>query len=255
MPFTGFEPQERMNLPRPFLKVVVAQVRFPHLYELEEPGELVATIQKELAREYPRALPREEQLVAISIGSPPPGQRPPGRFGPYRFKSVDDAWLVSLAPDFIAVEASSYEDYDVFAEHLERVLLIVAGALAPGTVERVGLRYVNEVPLESPDEWRALFTSDLLGLAADDAVAGRVVQEAAQLTVSLDDHYLTARHGLALEDSVAKAYVLDLDAFVGPSGSFDVQTILSTTTRLKSTCWSFFRAVVTDEFLRKAGAL
>lgn len=252
MSFKGFEPQERMNLPQPFLKVVVAQVRFPHLYEIEEPGDLVALLQKKLAHEYPNALPREEPVFAISFG-PNPAERPPKPFGPYRFKSVDDAWLVSLAPDFIALEAAAYDDWDEFGRRLGTVLTAVGEILQPNAAQRVGLRYVNEIPLTAPDEWRGLFAPELLGFAADDAVSDRVVQTAAQATVSVDEHYLTVRHGLLLQGDEPKAYALDLDAFMGPTPTFDVDALLASASTLKTTCWSFFRAAVTDEFLRRAG--
>lgn len=252
MSFKGFEPQERANLEHPFLKVVVAQVRFPHLYEIEEPGELVASFQKRLAADYPNALPREEPFLAISFGASP-SERPQKPFGPYRFKSTDEQWLVSLAPDFVALEASSYADWEVFQERLRGVLAAVSEVLQPSGVQRLGLRYVNEVQLEAPDEWRRLFSPELLGLAADDDVSSRVVQTASQTTFSVDDHFLTARHGLVLKDDTARAFVLDLDAFMGPSAEFAVDDLLTGAATLKATSWSFFRASITNEYLARTG--
>ena len=253
MPFQGLEPQGRMNLGHAFLKVVVAQVRFPYLYEIEEPGELITRLQKALAGEYPNALPREETIFAISIG-PSQAERPQKPFGPYRFKSTDEKWQVSLAPDFVALEATDYDDWDEFGSRLLRVLESVNEVLEPATSQRLGLRYVNEIPLDTADEWRQLFSRELLGLAADDAVSDRVVQTAAQATFSIDDHFLTARWGLLLKDGTPAAFALDLDSFMGPSDDFSVERLLSCADSLKKTCWSFFRASVTDEFLTRAGA-
>ena len=252
MPFHGLEIQPRHHLANPFLRSVVAQVSFPHLYEIESPGEQISTFQKSLAADYPNALPREEAIFAISIGQTAQQNQSPPK-GPYRFRSSDDRWLVSLSPEFVALEVGTYDTFDEFESRLGDVLQVVADVLDPSAVGRVGLRYINEVQLGSNDEWLSLFTPELLGLFADDAVSGHMLQGAVQLTLALDDHFLTARHGLVLSEE-AKAYALDLDAFCSPTSAFSVDEILPRVRTLKQTCWSFFRASVTSRFLEKAGA-
>jgi len=241
MGFRGFERWDRVRFETNVLRQVICQVRFSHSFEIEEPSS-IAGFQKALKERYPAALPREELLFELSVrGSQTSDLRTPSI---YRFRDVSGAWIASLSPDWVGLETTGYTDYEEFRERLEQVVRLVEEQFAPAQTERIGFRYVNELPCGAKGDWRALVRPELHGLAAIDSIE--------ELHLVVGECRLNVRHGAAMEGDTHR-YTFDIDAFSEARDPYDSERIVSIVDDLKARAWSFFRGAVTDELLSQLG--
>ena len=249
MGFRGFEHWDRVRFGTNVLRQVICQVRFSHSFEIEEPSS-IAGFQKALKERYPAALPREELLFELSVrGSQTSDLRTPSI---YRFRDVSGVWIASLSPDWVGLETTGYTDYEEFRERLEQVVRLVEEQFAPAQTERIGFRYVNELPCGAKGDWRALVRPELHGLAADDTVLDHLIESVEELHLVVGESRLNVRHGVAM-DGDTQCYTFDIDAFCEARDSFDSERIVLTVNDLKARAWSFFRGSMTDELLSQLG--
>lgn len=231
------------------LSSVICQVRFSHSFEIEEPSS-VAGFQKGLKLRYPDAMPRQELLLELSVqGAQSSELRTPSI---YRFRDTSGGWVVSLSPDWIGLETTAYTNFEEFRERLNEAVGLVEGQFAPAQTERVGFRYVNELPCVGKGAWRELVRPELHGLAAADSVLDHLVDAVEELHLALEPNKMNVRHGVAANGE-HYCYVFDIDAFSDARMEFSTEKILSTVDKLKDQAWSFFRASVTDELLSQLG--
>jgi len=249
MGFRGFEHWDRMRLKTNVLSSVICQVRFSHNFEIEEPSS-VAGFQKGLKLRYPDAMPRQELLLELSVqGAQSSEMRTPSI---YRFRDTSGAWVVSLSPDWIGLETTEYTNFEDFRKRLDEALGLVEDQFAPAQTNRIGFRYVNELPCVGKGAWRELVQPELHGLAADDNVLDHLVDAVEELHLALGPNKMNVRHGVAANGEHS-CYVFDIDAFSEARGEFSTDAILATVDELKSQAWSFFRASMTDELMSRLG--
>ena len=249
MAFRGFEQWDRMRFRTNVLKKVICQVRFSHTFAIEEPSSMTE-VQKALKSSYPEALPREQVLFELSVQGAPAGDLR-GAFI-YRFRDPSGAWVVSLSPDWVGLDTSEYTDFEEFRERLDTVVQLVEDEFGPAQRDRIGFRYINELPCGGKRDWRQLIRPELFGLAADDKVLERLIDCTEELHLLLGEHKLNVRHGVAPSND-AYCYGFDIDAFSEGRGEFKTEEIMPIVEELKTQAWSFFRASVTDELLAQLG--
>jgi len=115
---------------------------------------------------------RREHRQAIVVGGPPqPGQTV------LRLMAADSTTSLTLAAGSITLETTAYETVEVFTGLLEAALVAIGEVAPPQAVERVGLRYVNElrvaVSIETPRQWESWVCPELLaGLDGATAALG-----------------------------------------------------------------------------------
>jgi uncharacterized protein (TIGR04255 family) len=226
------------------LVVVLSQVRFaPILSLLTAAG--VAGFQEALRERYPTLTPEEGGEVQLGPTGLSLSEKPPV----WRLTSQDEHWRVSVATDFVALEAFKYTDAIEFAERLDEVLEAVDRTVHPPPASRVGLRKVNDLEhpeVHAPRDWRGRIGSHLLGLLEWDRIPGDV--EFAFSDVRLrdgDGGTLAIRHGV-LPGAPAK-YRLDLDYFTERSLSVEAGGRLTAMLREYSDAMTgFFHLCLTE---------
>ncbi len=97
---------------RNFIKAAVCELRFPTLLEFETKPPV--QLQRELRRDYPHYEP--EQSVSVGAGAV-------GREIRYLFKSRKKDWTVSFRASAIALETTSYTNFEEFSERLKDLLV------------------------------------------------------------------------------------------------------------------------------------
>jgi len=196
------------------LRLVLCQVRFPVLHRFNEPA-LQATIQEALRSRYPRV--QQEQQMALTVGPSGPVATPGDPL--WRYQDLDGAWSVVMQRDAAGLETTAYDRYEDFASHLESVLDLLR-ELGVGIVERVGLRYINELrhsPARRPDDWAELVRKELLGIVRGSDLRGDILHAIQDIRLRRPDGTLVIRHGFvgsqSADPSSSPYYLLDLDYF------------------------------------------
>jgi len=251
-PFSSAGPDE-VPLGRSPLIRVIAQVRFPPIVSLGRPG-FIGPFQEAIRPRYP--ILRPEQTAGLVVG-PLGVMVHQGDGVVWRFLDKEDAWRVSLGPEFIALESTVYKDREDFFERFEQILVALDAVAKLPVYDRLGVRYINRVKGAELEKLASLVRPEILGLGGSSlAGLGHSVCESLfqKGEVSLNTRWGKLPPGAttdptAIEPIQEPSWVLDLDVFRGVQKDFDAATILQDGREFARTIHAFFRWCVTPEFL------
>ncbi|HUY86367.1 MAG TPA: TIGR04255 family protein [Acidimicrobiales bacterium] len=180
------------------LVMVLSQIRYePVLSLMSEVG--IAGFQEGVRHLYPHI--RGEQAGQLEIGGQLDGSKRIGfqQSAPiWRLTDEDAKWRVSLAVDFVALEAPQYRDFGEFLERLMFILDVLDRTVNVGDSTRIGVRKINLLThpsIDSPTSWLQLLRPELLATAGA-PLPGKVVQSLSETRLQEGLAQLTIRHGL-----------------------------------------------------------
>ncbi len=202
---------DREIYPSTPLALVAAEIRHPVASPLSDSAR--SQLKTQLASIFPLAKPVQRMTVtptqaAVSTGA--------------RFMSRDRTSSVTFRDDVIVVETTKYERRRVLREKLREAVLARQEAAPVDGVERLGIRYVNEVRvpgLESSREWADWIAPALTGplaLATDGGMETHAWQGVSVLGDAQSG--VVVRHGVF--DGYAVNPVGDLQRAAPPPGPF-----------------------------------
>lgn len=169
----------------------------------------------------------------------------------YRLLSADSKWSALLNPDSVALETQAYPGWSDMRETVKAFANAIAEVFDPASELRLGLRYIDQVPLpEGKASWEGLIPDSLLGLALDGRVADAVLASDQRVLLQLDEqHRCILRHGLLAnpQGEFGKMYLLDYDVYRETSGKYDPGSIVDGAEALHGYIGRLFRACITDE--------
>jgi uncharacterized protein (TIGR04255 family) len=182
------------------LVLALVEVRHPEAGVLT-PGDLVAIKQK-LIKHTPLARTDtvSEMTVEVGVSQPKPVVRT--HQAHHRFLSRDNRTQVTLGPTAMTIETTAYQDWAWFSDLLRTVLMTRQDVAPVDGVERVGLRYVDEIrippdiEMSNPPDWSSWVVPQLLPPRFDD-LALRCAQQQCAVQYDLDapGHTITVRYG------------------------------------------------------------
>lgn len=250
------ETHERIVFARNPLKVVVAQIRFPPAYALADPTGLAAT-QAALSTRYPTSLPRTQEMTIVAgPGAPvPPVVQP----GPARFGDEAGTWVVSVGPDVASLETTHYVSWVDFRARLRELLEIVAARGQATRIERLGIRYVDEIvsaDAAAIPDWQRYIAPNLFGEADAPWIDARVKRSIQQVSMSIDDDGINLTHGYVKNPDGSEypsTYVMDTDIFTEQHVPFDVNELLERADRYHRWAWNLFRRSITPAAIELLG--
>lgn len=188
-----------------FIKTAVCEFRFPALLELE--AKPPHAFQKLIRKAYPTY---EPQVVEMGLGEESL------RENRYLFRSADKNWTVSVKSFAISLETSKYVDFEDFYARLMIVLRSAEPLIDADFFTRIGLRFINKVPIADGDseEW---INSELLA-PMQNKVLGDLSKYGCVLAGSLKNGNYVLRHGMGSDESpntkgAKSEYNLDFDYF------------------------------------------
>jgi uncharacterized protein (TIGR04255 family) len=207
------EPKKVLNPPRVksvrydrnFITTAVCELRFPTLLELE--SKPPQSFQAGIRKTYPFY---EAQQGVDLTGSPEPtsGVR-------YLFRSKDQKWTVALKSFSLALETSNYLDFEDFFGRFKDLLDKSREMIDSDFFTRVGLRYINTVPMND-GELSGWLRPDLVGLITSGTLGSPEKYQSVTQGSTEYGAYLF-RHMLNLPDEDNKldkpTYTLDFDYF------------------------------------------
>ena len=229
---------QEVEFERNFIKMAVCELRFPTLLEFETKPPV--RLQKDLRRDYPHYEPAQ----SVSVG--------PGvvdRETRYLFKSRKKEWTVAFRASAIALETTRYTNFEEFAQRLGNLIAKSRSLLDTDFFTRVGLRYIDEIPIED---------GELAGWVRDDLVAPLI-----QGVYGTVEHFLqevrgfmaigryTFRHGtVGSAQEKPKVYSLDFD-FYEENVPFD--SVLSRVSEFNQQSFRFFHWAIGPKALSRLG--
>lgn len=205
--------------------------------------------------------------VQASTDGPPTQQQVVSSFP--RWASRDKRTALSIRPDSLVIETTDYGSYDRMRELLTSVLQARLVVAAPDGVERIGLRYIDEirVPTENGDSkpaWEQWMDTSLLGPTHVGAELNLVpvVNEGVFVFSGGSDRALVLRYGAQSDYAVQSTpdlrrplpppgplFKLDIDSFWQAADEvpeFDVNLILRQADALHEPVRGVFESVITD---------
>ena len=263
--FRGVSPND--GFPRIFGGLVIAQVRFPPILDIDSGGELVASFQERIREAYPVMQQVLEAGIAITSA---PGEATlvpqPVTGVLWRFTGTDHPWQVSLARNFVALQTERYTDRADLVTRLGRVLDAVAASIKPRVCDRVGVRYSSALADENllsrlPDLVRPEVLGATRAATGDDQV--RRLHAVTDSMYTLPDGLLRGRWGVippgttidaSMPPAAVDSFFIDIDVFSTGPMDFEPELVLG---RVRDFCnrqYRFFRWIVTAEYLAAHGA-
>lgn len=168
----------------------------------------------------------------------------------YRLATSDGDTSALLNPDAVTIETRSYPGWDAMRSIVQGFAEAIASVYDPATEVRLGLRYVDQVPLPAGAGWHGLIPDSLLGVAQDERFGAGVLASDQRILLQLDDQVRSVmRHGLLAdgEGNFGKVYLLDFDVYREGPRAYDVESLTEAADRLHSYGGQLFRASITDE--------
>lgn len=256
--FTGDEIED-VRLTRSPLESVFAQITFPVQLDYEN-ADVVAALQRNLQDDYP--ILRESQSVDVVVNSNEVSSTP-RKF--WRFHAADHQRHISLGTTFLALDVANYKSRIEFVSDFEKLLRQLVEVGAPARIDRLGVRYVNRLSGAdiTPEALARSIRSSALGaleLADVDGSKWEFVAGQAVAVLTSDDANLQARWGRCPADQgfapgirsvIEDSWLIDIDCFVADSRPFSVEESIGEIERYCKAAYSFFRWVVTDEFIKE----
>ena len=258
-PFTDEEVAE-IPLANAPLALVVAQLKYPVIASVAN-QEFIAPFQELLRSRYP--VRRQERQIALAIGPGGPLSQEHGIV--WRLQEAEPGWSVALAPEFLAIETSSYTNRDDFIKRWSEAVAALEQVAKPVVYERLGVRYVNRlVGSEALDDLSTLVRPEILGaLAIEMPESGSVVASATQIHFKLQDLQLQVRWGRLPENALLTpglapspeaSFVLDIDVYSEGMKPFEVDSATRVARSAADHAYRFFRWAVSEDFLKRFGA-
>lgn len=172
----------------------------------------------------------------------------------YRLSNQDGTWSALLNPDGITIETRAYPGWADFRATIESFARAVVDVFDPANEARMGVRYVDQVPLpEGKDGWEGLVPDSLLGVAQDARLGSGVLASDQRVLLQLaPDVRCVLRHGLLADAAGAfgQVYLLDFDVFRENAGPYSLPSLMEGADSLHALAGSVFRASITDDLYK-----
>lgn len=186
----------------------------------------------------------QEMALQLGPGGPVGEQRSDG----VKLSEATSGLEVSVFPALASVQVKTYARWsESFKPFIEAVLHAVEDVVAPGSRERLGLRYVNrfvDPEAVTPRAWGSRLERSLVGFLVDGPYADHVIGAQHQLELDLDARTrATLRHGLLPGDrpGAPYAYLLDVDAFATSTEIFSADDAIAVAEHLNTSAAELFR--------------
>ncbi len=254
-----FPPSERIVFRINPLIEVICQLRFPQILDIgvSQP----AAFQNLVRSQYPiyrrddQAVGMPPELAGLLNQLPFTIQAQPV----HRFSTADEAWTISLAPEFLALSARKYHHWEEFRAQLDAARVALEQIYSPAFYSRVGLRYQDQIDRGvlglQGERWSELLSPSFLNLLGSDDVRDDVVQITTQVLVNIADvpqGRAQIRHGLQSRGPGADdLYIIDVDYFTDErSTEYDLGAVL---THFNKLAGDLFRWAITPKLIEALG--
>ncbi|GAA0657425.1 TIGR04255 family protein [Kitasatospora atroaurantiaca] len=147
----------------PPLALTVVELRHPASAPLQDADQ--AALKTLLNSDFPLFKPVRQ--LTLTVNMPSQGQEQSQTIIP-RYMNRDRTAAITFRPDAIAIETTAYKRRSALREILQQAVQARQKVAAVDGVERLGIRYINEVraPVDSPADWAQWITPALAGMTS-----------------------------------------------------------------------------------------
>jgi len=237
-------------LRNPPLSIVALELRFPEAFLLPEN---LKEIRKGLVKEYPVSDTEQGVGIEISVG----GVRQQPTIERHVYRTRDGAHTIALTSTSLVLEGRGGTEYEGFEHFLERWLValdVVQRVAEIDTQIRLGLRYVNQLPVEDAsgglEAVRERINTALLSPLGADGFGFGVTRSFQELRLANAQGKATLRHGLQIpQDDAAgpAAYILDIDFYDDEIADYERERQVEKLKTFNLEIWNIFRWSITDQ--------
>jgi uncharacterized protein (TIGR04255 family) len=264
-PIANIPISPRFRLENHQLAQVLCQIRFSAVLRIGQDDAVIA-FQEAIRQTYPRYAKQQAMAMLITPQGVQQQQAPAAQ---HRFDDSEGIFTAILAPDFVALETSQYADIDDFVARVVALASTVQEHYAPAEIQRVGLRFINELRLSDPDpktEMRNAISPVLLGAAGAEDLIDAVAGAHQVLELAGGNSRMLVRHGLHLQggttvDQIGQPqpsdprqtlpfYLMDIDAFAERSVRYSLDGIEATLREFNDDIRSLFAWGVREDYRR-----
>lgn len=247
------------------LAMVLAQVKFAPVLQIQK---YIPELQEILRKKnYPHFVEEQVQEFVFAVGNTnlPPVQNS----SRWIFGSSDWKNTVVLSQDFVVIETSEYDKFEKFSAEFLKILKIVKETVSLTRSERIGLRYVNLIRSEQPNDSQLFLRQELRGLGKTD-IEGASGMQGSCVSHAVTPHGRLMIRAVHIDDGshippeltstkLKFAYkpvkgeqvsILDIDHNGEFAGDFEVDGIISKLSELHDFSDNAFLASVTPDALK-----
>ena len=263
-PLTATPPKE-VPLPRAPLVKVIAQIRFPTILTILHPDK-VAAFQEELRDVYPNL--NKEQAYQVDLDADQAPQISGDLIWRLSERGQSPSWRVSLSTGFVALETTAYKNRTDFHKRLKRVVSSLEETFHPAEVNRLGIRYIDQLKGDAVNRIHDLIKPEVLGILKPTLTSPMAISQATenvftQAIFQAQEGFITGRWGNIapnttyapnlLDPIQEPSWVLDLDMFTQETQPFKCAKLINVGKSFSDRIYSIFREMITDEFLEFYG--
>ena len=259
----------REVFPNAPLEFVAAEMRFPYAPRIGR-NETFDRLVELLADLFPIPERDEQQSMTFAPGSAPKAENSVA----YRLLARDKRSSVTVSHSNASLEVTNYVEYEEFRALFERTLSALDELRVVVGVERLGLRFIDEVRVPgvtSPLDWRGYISDELLGpLVMSEFGEISMLEGKLHLNTGRDTR-LALRYATLFGSGIVGGgplrrrhtpdpghfFAIDADSYLEPSDilDFSIPSLLSQLDKLHEPIGDVFHTSITDrlknEVLRK----
>lgn len=251
----------------------LAQVNFPIMPKLQT-VEGIAPLQEHLVDLLPYMNQQVVQQVELFVGPAGPASSNAQSATIHVFTD-DSGWSLQVTTQSatLSIDGANYLGVDDFRVRLEHVWSALYEAAGVRRCDRLGVRYVDIVPLEGAADWAEWFQPEIVGLAHPRLSGGVLASSLTETRLRADLGEAFAgqngqiegivRHGVVPAGSLMQgipprpiphgSFILDMDTFVVTPEPFDPKRLAEQFSELHSEVDKMFHWAVTDVGRTKFG--
>lgn len=232
------------------LQIVAAEMRFSDAVLTPEDYK---KIRKGFATDYPAS--DTEQAFGIELSAQGINQQP--TLQRHVYKSVDGSHQIGLTSTSLVLEARGGGRYEGFEHFLKRWLTaldVVVPLAEIDTCIRLGLRYINQLPVENSTQGLGALAGRinpaLLAPLGADGFTFEAPASFQELRLKNEDGKGTFRHGFQVApegSSPPGVYILDIDFYDDEIAAYDRARQIDQLKQLNFNIWNLFRWSLTDD--------
>jgi uncharacterized protein (TIGR04255 family) len=204
--------------PHNYLKNVTARIDFGQNY-YEVSSDVPGVLQERIKERFPFMQKKSAMAEQLQVVSETEIKRRHVRENHWFFQAQDGSRTLCIAPNFLWIDYKKYNGFGDLKDTFSKVVDGLFESFPNFSVNRFGLRYLNEIEMTEPrvTEWGEYLDRDLLAIfvLADDQT--KISRAFHNLEMNYGDMNLTFLYGMHNPEYPApirqKTFVLDFDAY------------------------------------------